>query len=218
MYPQFEEATKIEHLQGYLYSQQAISNMVLFSPGSMYEYAITALKEDQISDDLKSDIEQLILSRLNGNIPVTATEINFLQRKSQLSLLSNWQTELPKKLEEWFIDSYLYINTPKNHYEKMVHSEWTAAQKERFLKNAYKNITEANKRLKEQRPASKYFIYLIQLLLGNEAVEVWQFSIKDSSDRRYPRYIDLYWGMQFDLFVIKQGNTHLFLHLGNVLT
>lgn len=218
MYPQFEEEIKIEHLQGYLYSQQAISNMVLLSPGSMYEYAISTLGGEELTGDLRSDIGQIVLNRLKGNMPITATEINFFHEKSRLKLLPTWETTLSKKLDEWFIDSYLHLDLPKNHYEKMVHSEWTTSQKERFLKNAYNNVKQVNQRLKKERPASKYFIYLIQLLLGNENIEVWQFSVTNTSDKRYPRYMDLYWGMQFDLYLIKKGRKHLLLHLGNVLT
>jgi hypothetical protein len=218
MYPQFEEETKIEHLQGYLYSQQAISNTVLFNPGSMYEYAVTELDNKQLTGDLRSDIALYVLNRLKGNMPITATEIAFFQEESHLELLSDWEITLAKKLEKWFIDPYLYLKLPKNHYEKMVQEEWTEAQKERFLKNAYEGLEASNKRLTEHRPASSSFIHIIQLLLGKKDLEVWQFSITNTFDKRYPRYMDLYWGMQFDLFVIKKGTKHLLLHLGNVLT
>lgn len=218
MYPQFEEVSKIEHLQGYLYSQQAVSNTVLFSPGSIYEYSIIELDIEQFSGALKPAIVQLILDRLNGNLRLTAAEVDFLHQKSNLNPILNWEINLQKDLEKWFIDPYLHINVPRNHYEKMVDPSWTTKQKNKFIETGYNHITKTNDRLKEQRPASKYFIYLIQLLLGNKELEVWKYSVTGSSDKRYPRCMDLYWGMEFDLFFIKNKTRILFLHLGNVLT
>lgn len=218
MHPQFEETIKIEHLQGYLYSQQAISNTVSFSPGSMYEYAITELDTTQFSGELKLALSELFLDRLKGNTTITTTEIKSLHQKSTLNQVSNWETTLQKDLEKWFIDAYLYINPPRNYYEKMVNPTWPTKQKNQFIENGYKNLAKTNDRLKEHRPASKYFIYLIQLLLNNKDIEVFKFSFSKSYNKQYAHYIDLYWGMEFDLFVIRNSQRTLLLHLGDVLT
>lgn len=215
MYPTFDEEIKLEHLQGYLYGQQAIKNIATANPGSFMQYSILELDPKPLLDNLKWGVAQRIINELAGYL--TQNEVqqstNNLYKNSRFELLENWEIDLALQLEPWFINSCLHINTPPNYYEKKIDPKWTTAQKEKFIKNGKAATLLANKRLTEIKPASRYFIHLLQLLLGNK-LTVHAFK----NLKNYPRKMDLHWGMQFNFFLIKNEHRFLLLHLGRVLT
>jgi len=218
MYPQFEEELQIEHIQGYLYVQQLIINSINWSQGCMNEYSIIEIEDTK--KDLKSIVVDLVLNRLKGNTKLEQRHFDFLNKEANFFKLENWKLELEEKLEIWFVDRVINLIEEKSEVEKLMPNSLSNEQKEKRLREREKKIKAINNRFTNEKPCIKSFIKLVRQNLKTQNIEVYEFSIegKKKENENYLWYMNLYWGMSFNIFLLKNKEKLVLLHLGTVIT
>jgi len=218
MYPQFEEELQIEHIQGYLYVQQLIINSINWSQGCINEYSIIEIEDTK--KDLKSIVVDLVLNRLKGNTKLEQRHFDFLNKEANFFKLENWKLELEEKLEIWFVDRVINLIEEKSEVEKLMPNSLSNEQKEKRLREREKKIKAINNRFTNEKPCIKSFIKLVRQNLKTQNIEVYEFSIegKKKENENYLWYMNLYWGMSFNIFLLKNKEKLILLHLGTVIT
>lgn len=225
MEPQFEGEIKIEHLQGYLYVQQLIENTATANPGSMKEYSIDFIGTEIESEDLRKVAASLILNKMQYAIQRNESNLKFIEEYVEFEFLNNWESELREELNNWFADKYLsginLLNLWKSYSEKQ--SDWSEEQKLEYIEKGNISTQKADKRLKEWKSNTKCFVDLLKGLINLQEIKVLKIIVPPKSEPRTVNNeiihnLNVYWGMQFNLFIIADKDKRLFLHLGNILT
>ncbi len=219
MHPQFEDEIKIEHLQGFLYVQQLVKNMLSPSGGSMNEYSITIIEKKQ--ENLNELLVNTILNRLKFNTKIEKKHFDFLMKEARFFPLENWTFELSNKLEEWFVDNHIQLEVTTTETQVPILKSMSIQERTDWLKEYKTRAENINKNFKQYKPCTSSFINLIRNLLGIENIEVFEFHIeyeKKQHKNYLWHYMNMYWGMWFNIFLIKKGETLMLLHLGRIIT
>jgi hypothetical protein len=223
MYPQFEGEVKIEHLQGYLYVQQIIENSATANAGAIKEYSIYEIEEKENSLDLIDLAIALILDKLNNSIEIDKTHQTFFKENAEFYYIKDWEIELKENLNNWFADKYLSAKVIFESYKKYSDSQkdWTDKEKENYLEKGRVAEKETERKLKNWKPNSKYFIDLLKSILGTSDLEILKINVpKDIKNKSgFPFHeMNFTWGWDFDIFMFSTKKKKVILHLGNILT
>jgi len=223
MYPQFEDEVKIEHLQGYLYVQQLIENSATANAGAMKEYSIYEIKEQTDNLDLIDLAISLILDRVKNSTEINKTHHTFFKENAEFYFLKDWEIELKENLNNWFADKYLSAKVIFESYKKYSDSQidWTNEQRESYLEKGRLAEIESERKLKDWKSNSKYFIDLLKSILGTLDLKILKITVpKDKKNQSgFPFHeMNFTWGWDFDIFILSSKKKKVILHLGNVLT
>jgi hypothetical protein len=218
MYPQFEEELKIEHIQGYLYVQQLIENAISANAGSMKMYALTELEET--SSSFKKTLVDHVLNRLRFNMKLEDRHFDFFYSNAEFLKFEDWEKSLGHKLETWFADGYLKVSFSAENYRSITDG-LSKEDGANWLERRELEMLKINERIKSTKPCISYFIDLLRQHLGTINIDVWELVVSNEMKRNddYPWHcMNLYWGMSFNFFLLKNNEKLLLLHLGHVIT
>jgi len=223
MYPQFEGEVKLEHLQGYLYVQQLIENTATANAGAMKEYSMNAIKEDEKNLSLIELAIFLITDKLKYSIEINENHYSFFKEHAVFEFIPEWENKLKEDLNNWFADKYLSAKNISKTYKLCSDNQnnWTEEQKDKYVEKGKIIEQQSDKRLKDWRPNSKYFIDLIKSILNTSELEVLKITVpcEKRSKNGYPFHeMNLTWGWNFDIYIFANKKKKFILHLGNVLT
>ncbi|MDF1697743.1 MAG: hypothetical protein P1U56_17990 [Saprospiraceae bacterium] len=223
MYPQFEDEVKIEHLQGYLYVQQLIENTATSNAGAMKVYSINEINKVAENLEIVDLAISLILDRVKYSVEIKEVHHTFFKENAEFHFLKDWDMELKENLNNWFADKYLSANAIFESFKKYSehHKDWTKEEREKYLKTGKLAEKESERKLREWKSNSRYFIDLLKALFSSLDIEVLKITFpKDKKNERvYPFHeMNSTWGWDFDIFILSSKNKKVILHLGNVLT
>ena len=212
MYPQFDSEQKVEHLQGYLYVQQAVKNFIFPSGGGMYQYAIDEYSPE--IEDIKSFIIDIFLQRLSSKSTIDENCYDWMQNNTDVVEIKEGKNILNEELKKWFIDDLFDISKHRTkHIEKYLPNIAEEA-KSQFINNInleYENV---------QARANSYPSVGVFLSLFSSNSQIFKLK-QPNSYQKSPfsdHYIDLFWGIDFDIYIIRNKFNFYILHFGFVIT
>ncbi len=218
MESQFEDEVKLEHVQGYLYAQQVIVGSIKGSVGSSQEYAFYELAIKDLP--LKSRLIQFVLERLKYNMTLEDSHYQYMEKEADFEQIVNWEPWLLERLAPWLADQFLNVNFSPDNYSAEFYENFSEEEKAKWLAKTEQRFLEIGERLKKAQPAVGNFIWLIARLVGRNQMEVWNFSLEYEKKKHpdYPyHFMNMYWGMWYDLIIFKNKEKLYLLHLGTVI-
>ena len=99
--------------------------------------------------------------------------------------------------------------------------DWTNEQRESYLEKGRLAEIESERKLKDWKSNSKYFIDLLKSILGTLDLKILKITVpKDKKNQSgFPFHeMNFTWGWDFDIFILSSKKKKVILHLGNVLT
>jgi len=214
-----ERNLKIEHIEGFLYGIQEVENLILSSQGACFEYSILELNNNYNKSDFELVIET-ILDRIKFNDEITQQIRRNFNSNLKEETLKNWKIELYEILKKWFIDKHLsskYIKTSSIEYMNSFEN-WTIEQKSKFTNQYKESERKTEIRINNTRVTIKTFIEMLEVFMKTK-FELIRYNLDQvkSQEDLYPYSMSLYWGMECEIFLLRNSEQKILLHFGKLL-
>lgn len=210
---------KIEHLEGYLYGIQEIENFIVASQGSTREYSISSLQMVDGQSDSQM-VESAILDKIQYSEKITYAIQNNFNSKIQSIEIPDWKSELTNSLKGWFIDKHLSERSIKIGSVKYMNKfdDWTEDQIKKFTLAYEERERKTKERLLNQNKSIRVFIDMIEVFMDfNFSFFKYDLSEVKLQRNHYPSAMSIFWGMNFDLYFLKNEEKNILLHFGQLL-
>lgn len=223
MEPTFEGNVTLEHLQGYLYAQQALYNFMSPSGGSMNEYSIVKLERKE-GESIRQLAARTIVEKIQYNLSNPAQTTSFLEKHIQIKRIPDWSNVLKTTVQKWFIDPFLSAEVCVTAGAKHIKAQktWTAEQRKKQFEENVARQKRIDKQVREYQPSGTYFQYLLSALTDYDETDVWRLEISSIPKESYASYpasgMYYYWGITYEIYFLKTSQQVYMLHLGQLLT
>lgn len=97
--------------------------------------------------------------------------------------------------------------------------DWTEKDIQKYTKNYKEQATKTKKRLDQSRISADVFLSMLERFMQGK-VDVYYFNqdkLKQNS-ALYLHGINLYWGMDYELILVKSQERSVLIHFGNILS
>jgi len=214
-----ERNLKIEHIEGFLYGIQEVENLILSSQGACFEYSIFELNPNFDKSDSELVIET-ILDRIKFNDEITLQIRHNFNSNLKEETLENWKIELDGILKKWFIDKHLstkFIKTSSIEYMNSF-DNWTSDQKLKFTNRYKESEKRTESRINNTRITIKTFIEMLEVFMKTE-FELLRYNLDQVKTQKnlYPYSMSLYWGMEYELLLLRNSEKKILIHFGKLL-
>lgn len=215
-----DDPVKIEHLEGYLYGMQEIENHISINQATTLEYSIQLLNNPTKQPDLLF-IAKMLLERIQYNATITPALQAHFQTNIKEIILEDGQLALQESLKKWFIGKHLsekHIHAEIIAHEKRHQQDWTAEQTASYHTRSKETEQRIKERLENTPVAATVFLDMIAVFMGTSfVVTKVDMTALQQEQALYPHAMYLYWGLEFDLFQLKNEQRNVLLHFGKLL-